>query len=440
MQDKELYQTILCLDTPWQVADVDLDLKDGEIRVSVVHPRGVKFDCPECGCSLACFDHGEERRWRHLDSCQFKTILIAKIPRVKCPEHGVKTVSVPWAEGSSRFTLLFERFAIDVLQATQTVKGAMGILNLKWDATWSIVERAVKRGKARKTNSPLPRIGIDEKAFLKGQSYVSMIYDLDNSTVEAISDGNDTDAAIACFSQLSKEQNESYAFAIEKSSGRTSLQYLERLGVDASVDKRVEAELKQGNFAGALICICSGFMVAGEPLCDLILHEGFSVKRVFWKDMDRRLLVCVDFEFRGFDASHNDRYLLTEGRLICDPGNEWAVVESSWIYESLSDKSKGRQISKREFQSKVGNVPFATKVSFSYESLDSVNGDYRSETFWVNEIKRTDVPKEEFYLSYYGLPEPNFGKSWLGTWGWWMIGGIVCIAVGTFVAKRRRQT
>ena len=109
MQDKELYQTILGLDTPWQVADVDLDLKEGEIRVSVEHPRGVKFDCPECGCSLACFDHGEERRWRHLDSCQFKTILVAKVPRVKCLEHGVKTVSVPWTAGSSRFTLLFER-------------------------------------------------------------------------------------------------------------------------------------------------------------------------------------------------------------------------------------------------------------------------------------------------------------------------------------------
>ena len=45
MQDKELYQTILCLDTPCQVADVDLDLKEGEIRVSVEHPRGVKFAC-----------------------------------------------------------------------------------------------------------------------------------------------------------------------------------------------------------------------------------------------------------------------------------------------------------------------------------------------------------------------------------------------------------
>ena len=118
-----------------------------------------------------------------------------------------------------RFTLLFERFAIEVLQMTQTVKGAMTILRLKWDATWHIIERAVARGKARKQPLPHPRIGIDEKAFAKGQSYVSMIYDLDNSTVEAISDGNDTEAAIACFSQLSDQQIQSVeAIAMDMSS------------------------------------------------------------------------------------------------------------------------------------------------------------------------------------------------------------------------------
>ncbi len=74
MQDKELYQTILGLSTPWQVENVELDVIQGEIRVSVEHPRSVKFGCPECACSLPCFDHGEERRWRHLNSCQFKTI------------------------------------------------------------------------------------------------------------------------------------------------------------------------------------------------------------------------------------------------------------------------------------------------------------------------------------------------------------------------------
>jgi len=219
MQDKELYQYILGLQSPWSVSEVKLDMQSQEILVRVEHPRGTKFCCPDCRKELACYDHGEERHWRHLDSCQFKTILVARVPRVDCPTHGVKSAIVPWAEPHSRFTILFERFAIDVLQMTQTVKGAMSILRLKWDATWHIIERAVVRGKARKEPSILPKIGIDEKAFAKGQSYVSMIYDLENSTVEAIQEGRDTEAAVACFSQLSEEQIKSVkAVAMDMSS------------------------------------------------------------------------------------------------------------------------------------------------------------------------------------------------------------------------------
>jgi transposase len=128
---------------------------------------------------------------------------------VNCPEHGVKNVSLPWAEKSSRFTLMFERFAIDVLLATQTVTGAMSILRTSWDQTWYFVQRAVRRGQDRKEAKMLPRIGIDEKAFAKGQNYITLLYDLDNSTVEAISDGNDTDSGVACLSQLSQEQIQS---------------------------------------------------------------------------------------------------------------------------------------------------------------------------------------------------------------------------------------
>ena len=209
MQDRELYQEILGLKSPWTVSKVSLDVSRQQVDVYVEHPAGTKFCCPECTESLPCYDHTSERQWRHLDSCQFQTHLHARIPRVNCPEHGVKTVRVPWVEKGSRFTILFERFAIEVLLATQTVKGAMSILGTKWDQTWGIVERAVARGKARKEATAIPRLGIDEKAFLKGQSYITLLYDLDNSTVEAISDGNDTDSGISCLSQLSETQIQS---------------------------------------------------------------------------------------------------------------------------------------------------------------------------------------------------------------------------------------
>jgi transposase len=209
MHERELYERLLGLSAPWFVADVKLNTVAQQVDVFVEHTQGTSFSCPECGNACPVYDHTAERQWRHLDTMQFKTMLHARPPRVRCQEHGIKQASLPWAEKNSRFTLLFERFAIDILQATQTVKGAQGILGTTWDETWHILRRAVARGQARKAAKPMPRIGIDEKAFRKGQNYVTLLYDLDRSTVEAISDGNDTESGNACFAQLSKHQIDS---------------------------------------------------------------------------------------------------------------------------------------------------------------------------------------------------------------------------------------
>ena len=53
-----------------------------------------------------------ERKWRHLDFIGFETILLLRIPRANCPEHGVAQIKVPWAEKQSRFTMAFEAGAI----------------------------------------------------------------------------------------------------------------------------------------------------------------------------------------------------------------------------------------------------------------------------------------------------------------------------------------
>ncbi|MCM2375177.1 helix-turn-helix domain-containing protein [Aporhodopirellula aestuarii] len=174
MQDKELYQQILGLSLPWTVGDFELDHEASEIGVKVGHPRDAKFCCTDCDAQFSCHDYTEERRWRHPHSCQFKAILIARIPQMRFLAHGVET-DVPWAEKHSRFTIHFERFAIDVLLATQTVKGAMSILGTKWDQAWNIVARAVRRGKQRKQVTAMSRIGIDEKAFKKGRSYITLL-------------------------------------------------------------------------------------------------------------------------------------------------------------------------------------------------------------------------------------------------------------------------
>src|SRR5579863_2708119 len=107
MQDRELYRRILGIEAPWYVERVELKLAEGEVHVYLEHEDVEEWACGECGAEAKPYDHQAERGWRHLDTCQYQTILHARPPRAECPEHGVRVVKLPWAEGSSRFTALF---------------------------------------------------------------------------------------------------------------------------------------------------------------------------------------------------------------------------------------------------------------------------------------------------------------------------------------------
>jgi len=98
MDSTELYRQLLGVTTPWTVERVDMDVAHLRVDVHLTHAGGARFACPECAAELAVYDHTEERVWRHLDSCQFQTLLHARPPRVNCPEHGVLRVKLPWAQ------------------------------------------------------------------------------------------------------------------------------------------------------------------------------------------------------------------------------------------------------------------------------------------------------------------------------------------------------
>jgi transposase len=205
MKDTDLYRHLLGLESPWTVARVNLAVKEQRVDVFAEHKKGIAFACPECGRKLAIYDHAEERTWRHLDSCQFATMLHARVPRVECPEHGVKQAGVPWAEPRSRFTLLFERFAIDVLLETD-VAGAAKILGLSWDEAHHLQQRAVERGLARKERRLPEYIGVDEKAAAKGHRYLTLVCDLERGTVEHIDQGRTKESLLSYFLPFTLEE------------------------------------------------------------------------------------------------------------------------------------------------------------------------------------------------------------------------------------------
>lgn len=205
MRDTELYRHVLGLESPWEVTRVELAVEQGRVDVWADHIGKIRWPCPECGRELATFDHSEERAWRHLDTCQFLTYLHARPPRIKCPEHGVLQVKLPWAEPLSRFTSLFERLAVDVLKECD-VLGAGRLLRLSWDESWHLMERAVARGLAAKPARVPVHVGVDEKAAGKGHDYVTVVSDLDHSTVEHVADERKRESLDGYFERFTPEQ------------------------------------------------------------------------------------------------------------------------------------------------------------------------------------------------------------------------------------------
>ena len=175
MRDKDLYAQILGIKSPWQVSSVELALSEGEVTVHVEQEEGARQCCPTCGKASPGYDT-RPRRWRHLDTCQYKTILVADVPRVECEEHGVVTVSVPWAEPGSGFTAMFEALVIDWLKEASTL-AVSRLMGLSWNAIDGIMQRAVERGLSRREELCVTQIGIDETAFKKRHDYVAIVSD-----------------------------------------------------------------------------------------------------------------------------------------------------------------------------------------------------------------------------------------------------------------------
>ena len=181
MNDKTLYEKILGLDSPWHVADVVMDLSAGSVTIRVEHEQGTPFCCPECGKTGSVHDH-RLKRWRHLPTCQLRTIIEAPTPRVNCPTHGVRLSRVPWADGNSKFTTLFEALVIGWLQET-SISAVTRMMDLSWFQVDAIRSRAVKRGLSRRRKKPSKALGIDETSFQKRHEYVTVVVDQHSKTV-----------------------------------------------------------------------------------------------------------------------------------------------------------------------------------------------------------------------------------------------------------------
>lgn len=193
MQMNELFRIALGLAEPWGVSRIEFSKDQRQLELWLDFPSGSRFACPECergGCGV--YD-SSERTWRHLNFFEHKTLMHARQPRVECPDHGVKTVEVPWARPGSGFTLLMEAFILVLVQGGMTAAQAARLIGEHDTRVWRVLQHYVQQARGEADFSKVTAIGVDETSRRRGHNYISVFMDLDqeHSRVLFATEGKD---------------------------------------------------------------------------------------------------------------------------------------------------------------------------------------------------------------------------------------------------------
>jgi transposase len=205
MDDKSLFTKILGLRPPWFIKHVAVNDQTQQVDIYVDHEPGIRVRCPVCDQFYGLYDHAPERVYRHLDTCQMRTFIHVRLPRVNCPTHGIKQVGPEFGENGSELTFGFESFVIRVAQEC-SIKATARLCRLGWDQCWNTLERAVDRGRARKEHRVPRRMGVDEKSIARGHKYETLVYDIDAGTVEFVADERTQEALESYYRQFTPEE------------------------------------------------------------------------------------------------------------------------------------------------------------------------------------------------------------------------------------------
>lgn len=172
-----LFTSALGLQAPWEVEDVKLDTAKKRIDFEVAC-RGTLLSCPACGAGSQKVHDRLRRSWRHLDFFQFEAWLHADVPRVACSGCGkTSQLEVPWARPGSGFTAAFEALALALCRDLPILQVAK-LLRCSDKQLWRRIEFYVNQARALESFADASIIGIDETSLRKGQSYITVVHDL----------------------------------------------------------------------------------------------------------------------------------------------------------------------------------------------------------------------------------------------------------------------
>jgi transposase len=184
MTNTELFSMALGLQTPWKVSNIEFRSNGSqqELHIEIGYFR--------IDGSQSIYDH-VSRRWQHLDFFQHRCFIHCSVPRVEDKDGKVKMLEVPWARSGSGFTLLFEAFAMGLLENGMSMSKTGKMLSVDGKLVCRIMRHYVDKAIEKEPLSPVVKIGVDETSISKGHHYMTVAVDLIEKKVIGIGEGRD---------------------------------------------------------------------------------------------------------------------------------------------------------------------------------------------------------------------------------------------------------
>ena len=164
----------LRLEDPWYIIGAEFNEEEQAIHIHVGVDKTAALCCPVCGAPTKRYGYEpKERVWRHADCLFYPCYVHCKRPRVLCDKCGTVQVNAPFERKNSRFTLLFEGYAMLLLQDVPRAR-ASRLLRCDEKSLAAILTYWVHDAVNRMDLSDTCSIAMDETSFRRGHKYVTV--------------------------------------------------------------------------------------------------------------------------------------------------------------------------------------------------------------------------------------------------------------------------
>ena len=380
------------------------------LLVKIRPRRGARAVCSGCGQRRRGYDRLQERRFEYVPLWGLAVVLLYAMRRVDCSRCGVTVEMVPWASGKQQLANSYVWFLARWAKRLSWAEVA-SVFGTSWDTVYRAVSEAVAWGRAHMNLEGVKSIGVDEIAWKKGHSYLTLVYQIDRGFRRLlwVGDKRTVKTFLGFFRWFGPERSQrlefvcsdmwqAYIKVIAKKAGQ-AVHVLDRFHIVAKMNKAID-EVRAGE---AKELARKGYVpiLKKSRWCLLKRPENLTERQ------ETKLSELVQFNLKSVRA-----YLLKE-----DFQGFWEYVSPAWAGKFLDRWTTRAMRSRIEPMKKIARMLrshrelilnwFRARGELSSAVVEGLNNKAKLTTKKAYGYKSFKVASVALYHTLGNLPEPK---------------------------------